>query len=395
MFRVGVGQSTQSSTKAAVQQAAAQAMDQLGGAADTVLVFATVEHLQNERGLLADLGRITMTEKIVGCSGLGVLTGQGEIDTGPGIAVAALSSNSITTEPFLYQPLRERDREMGEWLASRVQDTSQNNKILALFPDTYNSQPRALIQGVEERLGFLPVVGAGCSENAAAGRTYQICGAQITTNAVAGLLLQGAFVTSIGITQGCQPVTEPMVVTKAQNNLIFEIDHCPAFEVFSRVIGAPLLANLRRALACVFVGVPAEREENSVAPGDYLVRNIIGIEPQQGILAIADEAWEGQKLVFTLRDGQRAREDLKQMLQRQSVQLGGRKPQMGLYFNCCARGPSLYGLPGIDTAYIRNVLGDFPLIGFFGNFEVGPSRRKNHLLAYTGVLVLVVETRED
>jgi len=151
------------------------------------------------------------------------------------------------------------------------------------------------------------------------------------------------------------------------------------------------LANLRRALAYVFVGVPAEREKNSVAAGDYLVRNIIGIEPQKGILAVGGEVWQGQKIVFTLRDGQRARDDLTQMLERQSAQLGGRKPGLGLYFDCCARGPALYGLPGIDTAYIRNVLGDFPLIGFFGNFELGPSGGRNHLLAYTGVLVLISE----
>src|SRR5262245_24299845 len=389
MLRAGVGQSSQSSTKTAVRQAAAEAMAQLGCAADTVLVFAAVEHLQNERGLLADLQQITMAEKIVGCSALGVLTGQGEIDAGPGIAVAALSSDTITTDPFLYRPLRDCDRRMGEWLAPRVGGASSGNRLLALFPDSYNTQPQALIQGMEESLGYLPVVGAGCSENAGAGKTYQICGSEIATNAAAGLLLTGDFAAAIGITQGCQPVTEPMVVTRGENNLIFEIDHRPAFEVFAQVIGAPLLGNLRRALAYVFIGVPAEREKNSVAAGDYLVRNIIGIEPQKGILAIGDEVWQGQRIVFTLRDGQRARDDLTQMLERQSAQLGGRKPGLGLYFDCCARGPALYGLPGIDTAYIRNVLGDFPLIGFFGNFELGPSGGRNHLLAYTGVLVLI------
>ena len=79
------------------------------------------------------------------------------------------------------------------------------------------------------------------------------------------------------------------------------------------------------------------------------------------------------------------------MLQRQAAQLGGRKPQLGLYFNCCARGPSLYGLQGIDTAYIRNALGDFPLIGFCGNFELGPLGNASRLLAYTGVLALIAE----
>ncbi|MBI2211351.1 MAG: FIST C-terminal domain-containing protein, partial [Deltaproteobacteria bacterium] len=110
-----------------------------------------------------------------------------------------------------------------------------------------------------------------------------------------------------------------------------------------------------------------------------------------GILALAEEVFEGEGMVFTLRDAQRAREDLTQMLERQVKRLGGKRPQFGLYFNCCARGTSLYGIPGIDTAYIRQALGDFPLIGFFGNFELGPLGGKNHLLAYTGVLALITE----
>ena len=63
-----------------------------------------------------------------------------------------------------------------------------------------------------------------------------------------------------------------------------------------------------------------------------------------------------------------------------------------MYFNCCARGNSLYGIPGIDSAYIRQALGDFPLIGMFGGYELAPLGRANHLFAYTGVLALVTES---
>jgi small ligand-binding sensory domain FIST len=79
------------------------------------------------------------------------------------------------------------------------------------------------------------------------------------------------------------------------------------------------------------------------------------------------------------------------MLRRQADALGGKKPALGWYFNCCARGNSLYGMPGIDTAYIRQVLGDFPLIGFFGGYELAPLGKTNHLFAYTGVLALITE----
>jgi small ligand-binding sensory domain FIST len=142
-------------------------------------------------------------------------------------------------------------------------------------------------------------------------------------------------------------------------------------------------------LAYVFVGLPADPSKNSVAPGEYLVRNIVGLDPGAGILAVAEEIFAGERMLFTLRDGQRAREDLRQMLERQAESLGGKSPSLGMYFNCCARGSSLYGMDGIDTAYIRQLLGEFPLIGLFGSFELGPLGRKNHLLAYTGVLALI------
>ena len=182
-----------------------------------------------------------------------------------------------------------------------------------------------------------------------------------------------------------------MVITKAEGNLIFEIDHRPAFEVFTQTVKGPLREDLRRALAFVFIGLPADPQKNSVEPGSYLVRNIIGLDSQKGILAVGENVHTGENMIFTLREPQRAREDLDQMLQRQVASLDGKKPQLGLYFNCCARGTSLYGLSGIDTAYIQKSLGEFPLIGFFGSFELGPMGMKNHLLAYTGVLVLITE----
>ena len=392
MLRAGVGLSSNPSAEEAAREAATAALAQAQvDQADAALVFFTVDHVADHQKLVATIKDTTRTDRIVGSSGAGVLTSQGEIEASPGVAVLVLHSDTIKSEPFLFQPLRERDEEIGIELARKTSRGTGEQSLLVLLPDTYNGQPNRLFQGIEEEAGFLPIVGAGCSESGTHGKTFQLCGDRVTTNAVAGLALSGSFDTSIGITQGCQPVTEPMTITKAQGNLIFEIDNRPAFEMFAKVIKAPLLQDLRRALAFVFVGLPSDAENNSVAPGEYLVRNIVGLDPQKGILAVGEEVFEGERMVFTLRDAQRAREDLNQMLQRQLTSLSGKRPQFGFYFNCCARGTSLYGIPGIDTAYISRSIGDLPLIGFFGNFELGPLGGRNHLLAYTGVLALITE----
>jgi small ligand-binding sensory domain FIST len=392
MIRAGAGQSSIASTEQAAEQAAVKAMGQAGiSRADAVVVFFTADHAANGQMLLSTLSRVTRCDRIVGSSGAGILTGAGEIEGQHGLAVLVFSSDEIQTHPFLFQPLRERDEEVGGKIGQTLAPASGRASLLTLFPDTYNGQPQQLLSSIERNTGFVPVVGAGSSEAGMAQATYQVCGENCASNSVAGLQLSGSFQALVDITQGCQPITEPMIITKADKNLILEIDDRPALEVFAKLLKGPLAEDLRRALMFIFVGLPADPGQRTVGPGEYLVRNIIGLDPVKGIVGIAAEVKEGQSMIFTLRDGQRAREDLNQMLQRQVQKLEGRRPAFGFYFNCCARGSSLYGMPGIDTAYISQTLGDFPLIGMFGGYELAPLGRKNHLFAYTGVLALITE----
>ncbi|MEX0803646.1 MAG: FIST N-terminal domain-containing protein [Candidatus Binatia bacterium] len=392
MIHAGVGQSAEPSTEKAVEQAFAGAFARAGvSRADWAVVFFTAEHLRDRERLSSALRRAAGTDRVVGCSAAGVLTGAAEVEGSHGLAALVVAADRLQADPFLFKPLRGRDAEVAGQIAKMAKPDPAKKLLTVLLPDTYNGQPQQLLQTVQSHIGYFPVVGAGSSESGIAGAIFQLCRDKIATNAVAGLHLSGPFQPLIDITQGCQPITAPLVITKADGNLIHEIDHRPAFEVFASVLKGPLLEDLRRALMYVFVGLPADRERNRVGPGEYLVRNIIGLDSSKGIIAVAEEVRQGQSMIFTLRDGQRARDDLAQMLRRQAQRLNGKKPAFGLYFNCCARGASLYGIPGIDSAYICQTLGDFPLIGMFGGYELAPLGGANHLFAYTGVLALISE----
>lgn len=391
MIRAGVGRSEQRSTAAAVAEAAGQALERAGiGRADFAAVFFTTEHAAQPRELAA-LRRAVGTDCVFGSSAAGVVTGDGEIEGSSGLAVLAVAGEEMIGRPFIFEPLKNNEANLGASFGDFLAKTGDQSSLMILLPDTYNGYPQRLLRAMAERAGFCPTIGAGSTANGAAGATFQLCGDKIASNAVAGAYLSGAFKAHIDITQGCQPISEPMVITRAEGHLIYEIDGRPAIEVFAKLLRGPLADDIRRALTVLFVGLPADRSENSVAAGKYLVRNIVGLDPQKGILGVAEEVEEGEAMVFTLRDGQRAREDLGQMLLRQCEALGERKPAFGLYFNCCARGSSLYGIPGIDSAYIRQALGDIPLIGMFGGYELAPLGGANHLFAYTGVLALVTE----
>ena len=392
MIRAGVGQSTEASTEKAVEQAFAAALAHAEiRQADMALIVLTAEHMRDQERLRYAVSHAANHAVVVGSSAAGILTGEGEVEGSHGIAVLALASDQLQANAFLFEPLRGHDAEAGARIAKLAGPALGGNLLTVLMPDSYNGQAQEMLQAMEREIGYSPVIGAGSSESGVAGATFQLCNDKVATNAVAGLHLSGSFESFIDITQGCQPITEPLVITRADGNIIYEIDNRPAFEVFTSVLKGPLLEDLRRALMYVFVGVPADRRRNSVGGGEYLVRNIIGLDSEKKIIGVADEVTEGQAMIFTLRDGQRARDDLGQMLKRQAQRLDGKKPVFGVYFNCCARGASLYGIPGIDSAYIRQVLGDFPLIGMFGGYELAPLGGANHLFAYTGVLALIAE----
>jgi small ligand-binding sensory domain FIST len=392
MIGAGVGRSTEASTEKAVDQAFAAALAQAEiRQADMALIVFTAEHMRDQERLRNAVSHASNHAVVVGSSAAGILTGEGEVEGSHGIAVLALASDQLQTKAFLFEPLRGHDAEAGARVAKLTGRSLGGNLLTVLIPDSYNGQAQEMLQAIEREIGYSPVIGAGSSESGVAGATFQLCNDKVATNAVTGLHLSGSFESFIDITQGCQPITEPLVITRAGGNIIYEIDNRPAFEVFTSVLKGPLLEDLRRALMYVFVGVPADRRRNSVGGGEYLVRNIIGLDSEKKIIGVADEVTEGQVMVFTLRDGQRARDDLGQMLKRQAQRLDGKKPAFGVYFNCCARGTSLYGIPGIDSAYIRQTLGDFPLIGMFGGYELAPLGGANHLFAYTGVLALIAE----
>lgn len=392
MIRAGVGQSERQDTAGAVREAAGQALARAAiDQASLALVFFTADHGARRTDLAASLIRAVGTDSIFGCSGAGILTGEGEIEGSSGIAVLVIGGAEILARPFIFEPLRGNEANLGSSFGEFLAKERADNSLLILLPDSNHGNPQLLLSAMAEKAGFHPVVGAGAAESGIAGATFQMCAETVGSNMLAGAYLSGDFALQVDITQGCQPISPAMTITKAEGNLIYEIDRRPALEVFADLLKGPLAEDLRRALRVLFVGLPSDPGENSVAGGKYLIRNIVGLDGEKGVLGVSEYAREGEAMIFAMRDGRRAREDLEQMLRRQRERLRGRKPAFGIYFNCCARGNSLYGIPGIDVAYIRRVLGDFPLIGMFGGYELAPLGRANHLFAYTGVLALVTD----
>ena len=206
---------------------------------------------------------------------------------------------------------------------------------------------------------------------------------QIADRVMEGGFSGVAFADSVTIatrlTQGCSPIGPKHTVTGSQRNILVTLDGRPALEVFLEDIGEGLAEEIERIGGIVFAGLPIPGSDT----GDYLVRNLVGIDPSNKLVAIGEILPSNASVMFCRRDVDSAQEDMTRMLD--SIRQGLYAPPRGaVYYSCLGRGPSLFGSNSEELKMIRTALGDVPLVGFFCNGEIS----HNRLYGYTGVLTL-------
>jgi small ligand-binding sensory domain FIST len=383
MLHAGSGLSTKASPDEAAAEAARQALAASGGdRADVVLAFATGVPDLPAPDLLRTVRRVTGARTVVGATGAGVLTERGEVEQVPAVAVLAVRHDRLLLAPGLVAGRETLDADSGAELAEQVGAVVAEGGSLFVLPDA-QCEPRELLAGLADRLGPIPVTGG----IAAGAPAFEWCDGQVVQGGLAALAIGGP-APIIGVAQGCEPIGEPFVVTRGDGHVVRAIAGRPALDVLKDAIRSVPGYERRAPRAGIFAGLAMDPAKSPLERGDFLVRNLAGVDRESGAVAVAGDVRVGQTIQFQIRDAAAARQDLEAMLGRVRRALGGRRPAFGLYVNCAARGRGLFGLPDHDVGLIRARLGQCPLVGFFGNGEFAPVAGANFFHAYTGVLVV-------
>ena len=244
--------------------------------------------------------------------------------------------------------------------------------------DPRNTHIAQIIQSLSTDLdpGFL----VGGLTSASDGSFPQQIAGQFYENGLSGVLLSSRISVITGLTQGCTPLAARHTITRSEGNILAELDGRPALDVFKEDIGVALAEDLSRVAGYIFVGLPVPGSDT----GDYLVRNLMGIDPNEKLLAIGDNLEDDAPIMFCRRDADTAHEDMIRMLTDLRKRAKGRQIKGGVYYTCLGRGRHQFGEHSEELKLIQEQLGDFPLVGFFANGEIS----HNRLYGYTGVLTL-------
>ena len=353
--------------------AAKDCLDALGAlpqGANLGLLYATAELANHLGDILAFLQARTGVEDWSGTVGLGVAASGTEYHGVPALAVlvAALPGDGYRILPTLRDSLEPLRQSCGAWLAQRTplfgiaHGDPRNPHVAEIVASLSNETSVFLAGGLTASQSGFPQIAGG-----------------VTEGGLSGVLFAPELPVVCGLSQGCTPIGGVRSITEAEDNVIKSIDGRPAFEVFREDIGELLARDLSRVAGYIFAAFPIAGTDT----GDYLVRNLTGIDPERGWIAVGETVAAGQPIMFCRRDHAAAVEDLKRMLADVKKRAGG-APKAALYYSCVARGPNLFGPDSEELKLIRDELGDLPLAGFFGNGEIS----NNRLYGYTGVLAL-------
>ncbi len=310
-----------------------------------------------------------------GSLGSGIIGSAVEIYDSPAIS---LLITDLGNEAFRIIPTQNKDTagflaEIADWRRANLAffGVVHGDPRNARLPQLINQ----LSQGLEG--GFLVGgLSSGTDEN-----FVQVADGE-TMAGLSGVLFSGRVPVVTGVSQGCSLIGHRHEITGCEGNVLMKLDGRPALQVFKEDIGPELSAKLEGVGGLVFAALPVPGSDTA----DFLVRNLLAIDRDNGMLAIGDRLEEGMNLQFALRDAHTAEADLRRMLHDVKGRMGS-QAKGALYFSCLGRGRIVFGEDSAELKIIREVLGDIPLAGFFANGEIS----HNRLYGYTGVLAVFLD----
>lgn len=380
--------STDKDWRLAVDAAAAQVKEDLNGAScDLALLFVSESYPGLKPELLPGLVSERLSCKnLLGCNASGVLAGGREVEMEPAVALMGLSLPGTKLVPFHHSPKETEAMASGSQLLEALEIFPNERPKFIALADPMTTDIEQWVRVFNEAYPGCPVVG-GLASGMAVGRpNWILLGPDVYASGSAGLALCGDVDFDIVVAQGCRPIGEPLIVTKAQGHVLSELGGKPPLEVLKAVISASPAEDQALARHSLFAGVVIDEYHSAFKRGDFLIRNLMGYDAQTGALMVGTNLRVGQTLQFQLRDAKTSAEDLRQLLE--SVKAGG-GARGAFLVSCCGRGRGLYGKPDHDSRMIETLKGPLPLAGFFANGEIGPVSGRNYIHGYTSSIAII------
>ena len=369
----------------AIEECTAKVAKDLGDAKPDLAVAFVSPHFRAEYDQVPELVRDSLGPVcVLGCSGGGIIGNGLEIEQRPAVSVTAANLPDVAVTEFHLGSSNLPDLDAGpqSWEKMVKVEASQEPQFV-IVADPFSFQAQNLLMGLDFAFTKSAKIGGLASGGQQPGENALFLGKGMYQSGAVGVALHGNIVLDTVVAQGCRPIGDTLRITQCRRNLLIEADGQPPLAVLKSLFQQ--LNDRDRGLMrdSLFLGVVMDDLIQKPEQGDYLIRNVIGMDARTGILAIGEVLKEGQLVQFHLRDAKTSTEDLNSVLGRYAQDNHENLVRGALMFSCLGRGQHLYGRPNHDTEIFQGKLGPVPLGGFFCNGEIGPVSGTTFLHGYT------------
>jgi small ligand-binding sensory domain FIST len=384
--------STAAETAPALAEVCDQALAKLGNVPQLAVAFFTPHHAAAAAALADDLRRSLRPSCLLGCLAEAVIGNEREVEEGPGLVLwLARWKGAVDLQPFELTLENTADGPSLLGWPDALSGADPARSAVLLLGDPFTFPTDLFLQQVNDQVPGVRVLGGMASGVRGPGRCRLLGPSGVSERGAVGVLLQDSFGLRSVVSQGCRPVGRHLVITRAEDNVIFELGGKPPLQHLKELW--PTLSPeeqdlLRQGL---HVGRVINEYRGDFQRGDFLVRNVIGLDRSTGAMAITDRVRVGQTVQFHVRDARTADEDLHALLQ-MDQSAHDRAAAAALLFSCNGRGTRLFGAPHHDATALRAEAGRIPVAGFFAQGELGPVGGQNFIHGFTASVALFEDT---
>ena len=354
---------------------------------DLAFLFFSTDHRPDAESIARELSEQLECENLFGCNGESIVGCELEIEQSPALSLwlAWLPDVEIVSMHLTFERTADGGTILG-WADEMMEDWDPSAAMLVVA-DPFSFPMEYLLEQMNEDHAGIPITGGIASGVSVPGESRLVMGSRIVTDGAVCLRLQGELQVRTLVSQGCRPIGEPYVITRSESNVIQQLRGEPALVRLQEVFDKLPTRDQELAQKGLFLGRVVSEYQESFEQGDFLVRNVIGIDADNGSITIADYIRPGNTVQFHVRDAETADAELAQLLAGLAED-GQFAPRGGLLFTCNGRGMRLFGVPHHDAGLVRQKLGEIPLSGFFAQGEIGPVGKQTFLHGFTASMVL-------
>ena len=357
----------------AVGEIAGEIIEQFDGERpDLVVCFASAHHVGTFEDVATGLRKLLEPEVFVGTTAGGVAGGTVEVENGPGLSVFAARFGAGRVTGVALDAIQTED---GVSISGWPDELPTSGTLLVLA-DPYSFPMPDFLRLLNAQVPELNVMGGMASSAAGPGGNRIVLDGRVMTTGAVGVMCSEDVPIRAVVSQGCRPIGKPLTVTRAERNLAHELAGQPAMDRLQEIVQAASARDRHLMREGLHLGIVVDEHRLDFERGDFLVRNLLGVEQSTGSLAISESVEVGQTVQFQVRDANAADEDLRCLLDG----VGG---AAALLFTCNGRGTQFFSEPGHDASVVAELLGTVPLAGAFCAGEIGPIGGQNFLHGFT------------